>query len=81
MGDDRSKVRREADRWDIWDRRIRDVLLFLAGLLLLLHETVASTAPRPTLVVAAMALLGVPFVMAADEKRRKKSSDRYPDEP
>ncbi|WP_157965259.1 hypothetical protein [Euzebya rosea] len=41
----------------------RDVMLFLAGLALLVHETVLATGPRTELLVIAAAMLGLPAVL------------------
>lgn len=48
----------------------RDVLLFLTGLALIVHEAVVrSGAERPTLLVLYAGMVGLPVFLRADEKR------------
>lgn len=48
----------------------RDVLLFLTGLALIVHEAVLRSGPeRPTLLVLYAGMVGLPVFLRADEKR------------
>lgn len=42
-------------------RRIRDTLLFFGGLLGLLHEAFLTHLDRPNLILAFLAMMGLPF--------------------
>lgn len=48
----------------------RDGVLFAAGLLGVLHETVLSTEDRPTLLLLFAAMMGLPAFLRADEARK-----------
>lgn len=48
----------------------RDTVLFTAGLLGVLHETVISTQDRPTLLLLFAAMMGLPAFLRADEARK-----------
>lgn len=48
----------------------RDILLFLAGLGGVFHETVIQTGERPTLLILFAAMMGLPAFLRADEARR-----------
>lgn len=52
--------------WQVW----RDILLFLGGLVGVLHETVATNTERPALLVLFAAMMGLPAFFRADESRR-----------
>lgn len=46
----------------------RDILLFIAGLGGVFHETVLSNAERPTLLILFAAMMGLPAFLRSDEK-------------
>lgn len=48
----------------------RDSVLFAAGLLGVLHETVFSEQDRPTLLLLFAAMMGLPAFLRADEARK-----------
>lgn len=50
----------------------RTTVLLVAGLLGFSHELVISKAERPTLVLASLALCGVPYFLGKDEKDAEK---------
>lgn len=52
-------------------RLTRDGVLFAAGLLGILHETILATAERPTLLLLFGAMVGLPAFLRMDEKRGK----------
>lgn len=67
--------RRKEDQWAIWDKRLRDVILFLLGVGLTLNEFLnISQGPRPAALVFLSSLIGLPFVLQANEKMRRESS-------
>lgn len=50
----------------------RDTILFFSGLSLVIHEAVIrSGAERPTLLLLFAAMMGLPFIFAADEVRKR----------
>lgn len=49
--------------------RIRDIALFVGGLLIILHETVFTSSERPTLLILAAAMMGLPAFFLKDERR------------
>lgn len=49
----------------------RDGVLFLAGLGAFIHEVVIHAGPeRPTLILASLALMGLPIWLRADEAKQ-----------
>jgi hypothetical protein len=49
---------------------LRDTIMFLLGAGGFLHELVIATAERPFILAASSALMGLPFVLKADERLR-----------
>lgn len=58
------------NKWQIWDKRVRDVGLYIVGMLGVINELFIQPEPRPTSLVFLATVLGIPFVLRADEKRR-----------
>jgi hypothetical protein len=50
----------------------RDSLLFLGGLLGVLHETLLTNVERPSLLVLFGGMMGLPAFLSADAKRKEK---------
>lgn len=50
-------------------RLSRHAILFVAGLGGVLHETLFTSAERPTLLILFAAMMGLPVVMSADQRR------------
>jgi hypothetical protein len=48
---------------------IRDVILFMAGLAGVIHETAVSATERPTLLLLFAAMMGLPAFLRADAKK------------
>ena len=48
---------------------VRDVLLFITGLLGVAHETLLAQAERPSLLIMFAAMLGLPAFLRSDEKK------------
>lgn len=48
----------------------RDSILFAAGLLGVLHETLLSDQDRPTLLLLFAGMMGLPAFLRADESRK-----------
>ena len=48
--------------------QIRDVILFVAGLLGAMHETLVSHIERPTLLLLFAAMMGLPAFLQRDER-------------
>jgi len=55
--------------------KVRDPVLFLGGLAGVAHETVLSSADRPTLLILFAAMLGLPAFLRSDEKKSDEKSD------
>ncbi len=51
---------------------VRDVTLFVAGLLGVAHETLVSHSDRPTLLLLFAGMMGLPAFIRADEKKDGK---------
>jgi hypothetical protein len=54
----------------------RTVLLFLGGMAGIAYETVAEGTDRPTLLLLFAAMIGLPFVVRADQKSRPSEDER-----
>lgn len=55
-----------------WGRISRDTVLFLIGLLGIVHETLLTSGPeRPTLLLIFAAFMGLPLALGADRKGDK----------
>lgn len=67
--------RREADRWSTWDKRVRDAILFTVGVAGIINELFILGDPRPSSLLFLGSLVGLPFVLQADERRRKNGGD------
>ena len=52
----------------------RDVVMFIAGLAGFVHEVAVTEGERPTLLLACLALMGVPFFLNRDEKAKEDES-------
>lgn len=55
-------------RW----KNVRDVVLFLAGLAGVFHETVIAATERPTLLLMFAAMMGLPAFLRTDERERER---------
>lgn len=70
--------RRMDDVWARWDKRVRDSIIFIVGVGGCIHELFIVPEPRPAALVFLASLIGVPFVLSADESKgtkRKESPD------
>lgn len=63
--------RRREDLWLISDKKVRDFVLWLVGVAGVINELFIVPDPRPSALIFLGSLIGVPFVLGADEKRRK----------
>jgi len=54
-------------RWPL----IRDVVLCIAGLLGIAHETLIAAAPREVLLLLFGAMIGLPAFLHVDERRKE----------
>lgn len=63
--------RRKEDRWAVWDRHVRDLILFGAGIFFAVNELIIETNPRYEALIFIAGILGVPFVLRSDEKHRE----------
>lgn len=64
-----------------WPRITRDVVLFTAGLVGIAHETLAPSSNTPALLVAFMAMVGLPTVLRYDYVRQKDQQSPPPPPP
>lgn len=51
---------------------VRDTTMFLAGLGGFVHEVIVKGQDRPTLLIASLTLMGVPFFLRKDEDEDEK---------
>jgi hypothetical protein len=54
---------------------VRDVVLFVFGLLGIAYETIVENVDRPTLIVLFGACLGLPAFLHRDEKQNQKLNE------
>lgn len=64
--------RRGADKWSVWDKRIRDLVIFLLGVGAIANELFLETEIRPAALIAASFMVGIPLTLRADEARRDR---------
>lgn len=62
--------RRENDRWNVWDRRIRDLGIYTVAISGVVNQIFFTKDPSETLLIFLAAMLGFPLVLRADEFRR-----------
>lgn len=62
------------ERFNLWDKRLRDILLFAVGVGGVINELWVQSEPRPYALIFLGSILGVPFVLRADEKRKAKDA-------
>lgn len=59
-----------------WSSKIaRDLTMFLAGLAGFVHEVAVTDGERPTLLLACLALMGVPFFLNRDERDSREPTE------
>ena len=61
-------------KWVFEKRIVRDVSTFAAGFLGFAHEVIITEGERPTLLLACLALMGVPFFLRRDESEIKSET-------
>lgn len=66
--------RRTEDLYARWNVRVRDTVIFVVGVVGVVNELFIVTEPRPSILIFLGSLIGVPFVMSADEKRNTERS-------
>lgn len=71
--------RRAEDLYARWNVRVRDSVIFVVGVVGVVNELFIVATPRPSILLFLGSLIGVPFVMSADE-RRNVLRDRQKDE-
>lgn len=60
----------EEQQWERWDKRLRDIVLFLIGIAGVCNELWIEQEPRLYALIFLGSILGIPFALRADEKRR-----------
>ena len=59
------------DKWNL----IRDILLCVVAVILTIHEAVFHTGPvRVEFLTIYAGMMGIPFVLKADQRRRSKNN-------
>lgn len=61
---------REKDKWSKWDKRIRDLIIWVIGTGALVNELFLKESPETATLVFLAGVLGVPFILKADEMKR-----------
>ncbi len=64
-----AEERRKSDAWIKYDKRVRDSIIFLVGIGGCINELFVVNQPRPAALVFLASLIGIPFVLSADEKK------------
>lgn len=70
--DRRTVGRRDEDKWGQWDKRIRDLVIWIIGVGALVNELFLKDHPEPSTLIFLGGVLGIPFILKADEIRRSK---------
>lgn len=65
--------RRESDKWNVWDRRVRDIGIYVVAITGAVNQLFFTEDPSETALVFLAAMLGFPLVLRADESRRVPS--------
>lgn len=61
----------EVGKWTRWDKRARDLAIFVVGIGIIVNEAIVSkTKDLPTMLFGG-GMAGLPFVLKTDEMRRK----------
>lgn len=72
----RSPKRRMTDvEWERWRDRTRDACFLVLGLAGTANQLFFASPPNPVLYPILAALLGLPFALALDERRRKSNEE------
>lgn len=58
--------------WSKWHRRARDVVMLCLGTLGAVNEMFWQPEPRPSMIIFSGALIGLPFMLGAEEHIRKQ---------
>ena len=66
----RRPTREETDQWAKYEKRVRDVIIFVLGIAGIVNEFWIETEPRLPVLLAGFALIGIPLTLYADEQRR-----------
>jgi hypothetical protein len=64
----------EAPSWQL----SRDMVLFLVGLLGVLHEALFTSLDRPSLLVLFAGMMGLPAFLRSDEKKKRLNNNGGP---
>lgn len=77
MEDRRKRVvgRRAEDLWARWDKRVRDSIIFVVGIVGCVNELFFVESPRPAALVFLASLIGIPFVLSADETKSRSNGN------
>lgn len=67
--------------FEVWDKRARDGALFLIAFIALANELFVLPEPRPTALYVIGVLLGFPFALRQDERRRRAQQAPDPQAP
>lgn len=60
------------DRWSVWDRRLRDLGLFVLGAVLTVNEFVIRADVRIAALPFLAGLLSLPLALRADERNQRR---------
>lgn len=53
----------------------RDTIIFLAGLGVFLHQALIAGAEKPTIIIGALAMMGLPVFLRTDESHKPKEDE------
>ena len=66
--------RRQQDVWNVWDKRIRDIGIYVVAIAGVVNQIFFTRNPSETVLVFLAAMLGFPLILRADENRRVGST-------
>lgn len=65
--------KREEDKWNKWDNRVRDLFIWMLGAADLINQFFFTKDPSEVLILAGFAVLGIPIALEQDKLRRLRN--------
>jgi hypothetical protein len=59
-------------------RHLRSAALFVVGLSAFVYEVISNQGERPTILILAAAMMGLPAFIGMDERRRNNNNGKTP---
>lgn len=64
------------DQWDIWTKRLRDIVLLILGVTVVLFELISDNAVRWELLTVAVTMLGLPVMFNLQDRINGGKGDK-----